>query len=142
MSLRPSTRNYFTLFSPPLLSLAESGTATIKAATPSPTSPHPPTPQLKPVPAAVLPSSVTAAPHQQNPTTAAAPSPHHHFPNAPRAPATNQTHQPHAAAPPRRRANNHHHKLSDLQVYEKLRAIVSPGNPSDKYCVVEKIGQG
>ncbi|VDM31059.1 unnamed protein product [Hydatigera taeniaeformis] len=69
----------------------------------------------------------------------------HHFPNSPKSNHhhTNNIHnQQHQHAAPRRRTNNNHHRLTDLQVYEKLRAIVSPGCPTDKYCVVEKIGQG
>ncbi|VUZ49714.1 unnamed protein product [Hymenolepis diminuta] len=73
----------------------------------------------------------------------------HHFPHSPKPLSTNhhqnpqhqQQHQNQHAAPRRRTANNHH-RLTDLQVYEKLRAIVTPGNPNDKYCVVDKIGQG
>ncbi|CDS38239.1 PAK box P21 Rho binding [Echinococcus multilocularis] len=72
----------------------------------------------------------------------------HHFPNSPKSNHyyhnnTNNSHnQQHQHAAPRRRTNNNHHRLTDLQVYEKLRTIVSPGCPTDKYCVVEKIGQG
>ncbi|KAL5966492.1 Serine/threonine-protein kinase PAK 3, partial [Taenia solium] len=71
----------------------------------------------------------------------------HHFPNSPKSAHhhhTNNNHnqQQHQHAAPRRRTNNNHHRLTDLQVYEKLRTIVSPGCPTDKYCVVEKIGQG
>ncbi|KAF7252141.1 hypothetical protein EG68_10365 [Paragonimus skrjabini miyazakii] len=41
---------------------------------------------------------------------------------------------------PRRR--NGAHRLTDQQVHERLRAIVSKGNPYDKYQLVEKVGQG
>ncbi|CAL8099594.1 unnamed protein product [Calicophoron daubneyi] len=42
--------------------------------------------------------------------------------------------------PPRRR--NGAHRLTDQQVHERLKAIVSKGDPYDKYRLVEKIGQG
>ncbi|KAH8854913.1 Serine/threonine-protein kinase PAK 3 [Schistosoma japonicum] len=41
---------------------------------------------------------------------------------------------------PRRRTGNH--RLTDQQVHEKLRAIVSKGDPYQKYRIVDKIGQG
>ncbi|KAA3678911.1 uncharacterized protein DEA37_0009334 [Paragonimus westermani] len=41
---------------------------------------------------------------------------------------------------PRRR--NGAHRLTDQQVHERLRTIVSKGNPYDKYQLVEKVGQG
>lgn len=41
---------------------------------------------------------------------------------------------------PRRRTGNH--RLTDQQVHEKLRAIVSKGDPYQKYRMVDKIGQG
>ncbi|VDP75588.1 unnamed protein product [Echinostoma caproni] len=43
-------------------------------------------------------------------------------------------------AAPRRR--NGTHRLTDQQVHERLKTIVSKGNPHDKYRLVEKIGQG
>ncbi|TPP61717.1 Serine/threonine-protein kinase PAK 3 [Fasciola gigantica] len=43
-------------------------------------------------------------------------------------------------AAPRRRNGNH--RLTDQQVHERLKTIVSKGNPHDKYRLVEKIGQG
>uniref|UniRef100_A0A0R3TVU8 non-specific serine/threonine protein kinase n=1 Tax=Rodentolepis nana TaxID=102285 RepID=A0A0R3TVU8_RODNA len=89
-----------------------------------------------------------------SPTLPVAPAPPavHHFPYSPKPSSSNhhqnhqqqqqQQHQNHHAAPRRRAANNNHHRLTDTQVYEKLRAIVTPGNPNDKYCVVDRIGQG
>lgn len=41
---------------------------------------------------------------------------------------------------PRRRTGNH--RLTDQQVHDKLRAIVSKGDPYQKYRMVDKIGQG
>ncbi|CAH8435894.1 unnamed protein product [Schistosoma turkestanicum] len=41
---------------------------------------------------------------------------------------------------PRRRTGNH--RLTDQQVRDKLRAIVSKGDPYQKYRIVDKIGQG
>ncbi|XP_018647828.1 protein kinase [Schistosoma mansoni] len=41
---------------------------------------------------------------------------------------------------PRRRTGNH--RLTDQQVHDKLRAIVSKGDPYKKYRMVDKIGQG
>nr|CDS29956.1 PAK box P21 Rho binding [Hymenolepis microstoma] len=84
-----------------------------------------------------------------SPTLPVAPAPPavHHFPYSPKPSSGNhnqnhqQQHQNHHAAP-RRRTSNNHHRLTDMQVYEKLRSIVTPGNPNDKYCVVDKIGQG
>ncbi|KAA0187193.1 Serine/threonine-protein kinase PAK 3 [Fasciolopsis buskii] len=45
-----------------------------------------------------------------------------------------------ANAAPRRRNGNH--RLTDQQVHERLKVIVSKGNPHDKYRLVEKIRQG
>ncbi|KAL7056940.1 hypothetical protein AAHC03_019084 [Spirometra sp. Aus1] len=62
----------------------------------------------------------------------------HHFPAAP-----NGGHYPpqqQTTAAPRRRTNSH--RLTDAQVFDRLRAIVSPGDPLQKYQLVEKIGQG
>ncbi|VDN42635.1 unnamed protein product [Dibothriocephalus latus] len=69
----------------------------------------------------------------------------HHFPAAPNGGHYQQQHQPQqhqhqAAVAPRRRANSH--RLTDAQVFDRLRAIVSPGDPLQKYQLVEKIGQG
>ncbi|VEL22439.1 unnamed protein product [Protopolystoma xenopodis] len=44
------------------------------------------------------------------------------------------------AMTPRRRTGSH--KLTDSQVYERLKQLVSKGDPFSKYKLVEKIGQG
>ncbi|VDD83463.1 unnamed protein product [Mesocestoides corti] len=104
--------------------IPENDTSTVKPASSAKASPASKTaafPAIPPTNATFQPATGTA--------------PLHHFPNSPKS-----NHHQHAA--PRRRTNNHHHRLTDLQVYEKLRAVVSAGSPTDKYCVVEKIGQG
>uniref|UniRef100_A0A0X3P903 non-specific serine/threonine protein kinase n=1 Tax=Schistocephalus solidus TaxID=70667 RepID=A0A0X3P903_SCHSO len=64
----------------------------------------------------------------------------HHFPAAPNGSHYPQQQHHQLAAAPRRRANSH--RLTDAQVFDRLRAIVSPGDPLQKYQLVEKIGQG
>lgn len=44
------------------------------------------------------------------------------------------------ASAPRRR--NGSHRLTDQQVHDRLKTIVSKGSPYDKYRIVEKVGQG
>ena len=51
----------------------------------------------------------------------------------------NATKAPTPSAPRRR---NGSHRLTDQQVHERLKTIVSKGDPYHKYRLVEKIGQG
>lgn len=46
------------------------------------------------------------------------------------------------SAPRRRAPGTVHHRLTDQQIHDRLKTIVSKGDPYKKYRLVEKIGQG
>ncbi|KAH8313834.1 hypothetical protein KR067_012421 [Drosophila pandora] len=104
-----------------------------------------------PVPITVVPLPPIITPASPTPANAAGPSDLYTADSttapSPAPPAGNQIAVPQAAAasavtPNTRAANAKKKKMSDEEILEKLRTIVSVGDPNRKYTKMEKIGQG